>query len=70
MVVTMTQTLSIFSWTPEKPEGFGEISISQKVFDDFDEVNLSNDEAQQLLFYIQNSLDNNEHITLRLSQGE
>ena len=66
----MAQTLSIFSWTPDNPKGFGEIKVSDNSFDDFQELNLWNDEAKQLLIYIQNSLDNNEHITLRLSQGE
>ena len=70
MVVTMAQTLSIFSWTPDNPQGFGEIKVSDNSFDDFQEINLWNDEAKQLLIYIQNCIDNNEYITLRLSQGE
>lgn len=66
----MTKTLSIFSWTPDKAEGFSEVTISEHTFDDFKELNLSQDEAQQLLIYIQNSLDSHEHITFRLSEGE
>lgn len=66
----MAHTLSIFSWTPDKAEGFSEMTISENTFDDFKELNLSQNEAQQLLIYIQNSLDNHEHITFRLSEGE
>lgn len=66
----MAHTLSIFSWTPDKAEGFSEVTIIENTFDDFKELNLSQNEAQQLLIYIQNSLDSHEHITFRLSEGE
>jgi hypothetical protein len=66
----MTQTLSIFSWTPDNSEGFAEVNISNEAFDGYKELNLSQEEAQQLLTYIQNSLDNHEHITFRLIEGD
>lgn len=66
----MGQRLSIFTWTPEKAEGFEEVSVTPSTFDEFHELNLSQEEGYQLINYIQDSLDNDGLITFRLVKGE
>lgn len=66
----MPTTLSLFSWTDEQPEGFDETTLAHRSATPFDEIDLSDTEAQQLMTYIKHSLENNEHVTLRLITGD
>lgn len=63
----MPTNLSVFSWTDDQPNGFNETNITDMPSMPFGEIDLLDAHARQLMTYIKTSLENNEHVTLRLS---
>lgn len=60
--------LSLFSWTEQNCDGFGDVVISR--FNDSGEIDLSDNEARDLIKQIQGRLDDGEHVTLRIAEDE
>lgn len=60
--------LSLFSWTEQNTDGFGDVVISR--FNDIGEIDLSDEEACVLIQRIKTRLNNGEHVTLRIAENE
>jgi hypothetical protein len=58
------KTLGLFEWTSEDAEGFNDTQLEE--FNAFNEIDLSDKKALELVEYIKNALDNGHHVSLSL----
>jgi|GEM_PF-4957130 len=62
--------LTVFSWTDAQTDGFDEKFIATVSNNGYNEIDLSDEQAEKLMLTIQQRLQDNEHITLRFSEGD
>lgn len=64
----MAKTLNMFQWNEEDTEGFGDMGIG--VTGDYGEIDLADEEARELVTYIQSALSEGNHISLRVADKD
>jgi hypothetical protein len=63
--------LSVFTWNDDNPQGFDDMTINNKPadFGDMVEYDLDDIEARRLLRYLQEVLDEGNHVTINVRYG-